>query len=718
MRRVQDNILLSASDLMRFMGCTHATSLDLAYLRGDSLQPREDSEDAALLQRQGDAHEAAHLARLTALGRSVFEIKRDQLATNAEETRAALKSGADVIFQGAFLSGNWGGWSDFLERVEKPSLLGNFSYEVTDTKLKRKVHPKHVLQLVLYSDLLTEIQGVSPEFAHVELGNGERTTLRLSDYASYARLARARLEIFIASPDPTQPIPCSDCGLCRWQDHCDAMWMREDSLFTVANITKGQVKKLETAGVTTLEALANSTETIRGITSPTLDKLRAQARLQQARKTGEPTYQLRPGQPGKGFDLLPEPQKGDLFYDIEGDPHYEGGLEYLHGIWFDGKFKAFWGHDHDAEAHALTELLEFFRSRIEQYPSARIYHYAPYEITALGRLTAKYGIGEAFFDRLLRERRFTDLFAVVRGGILVSEPNYSIKSLETFYGLKRSGEVKTAGGSIVAYEKWRETQDQQILDEIEDYNRIDCQSTEMLRDWLVSIRPDGPWFPLAEDKRDKEVIEDQEAQALHEKLAASNLSKDRQDLLFNLGFFHYREKKPAYWAIYQSIGKDEDELIDDFNALAGLEAMTPAFPIKRSMCRTYRFPDQETKLKAGEDPTTPFGSSFASVTIEKFDLEKNLISVKVGNNRSEILGNNLTLHPGAPLNTDGIAAAVMDVINDQCGEKRYHAVNDLLTRAMPKLQGHSGVIIKSEDLLSETIDAIHRMQQTVLPIQG
>jgi predicted RecB family nuclease len=143
---------------------------------------------------------------------------------------------------------------------------------------------------------------------------------------------------------------------------------------------------------------------------------------------------------------LPEPQPGDLFYDIEGDPHYEGGLEYLHGIWFDGQFQAFWAHDRDAEAGALSDLLAFFRARITQYPTGRIYHYARYEITALKRLTTKYGIGEAFLDRLLRERRFVDLFAVVRGGLIGSEPNYSIKSMEAFYERKRDGEVKTAGG--------------------------------------------------------------------------------------------------------------------------------------------------------------------------------------------------------------------------------------------------------------------------------
>jgi predicted RecB family nuclease len=33
---------------------------------------------------------------------------------------------------------------------------------------------------------------------------------------------------------------------------------------------------------------------------------------------------------------------------------------------------------------------------MEAFPRARIYHYAAYEITALRRLTTKYGIGEAF----------------------------------------------------------------------------------------------------------------------------------------------------------------------------------------------------------------------------------------------------------------------------------------------------------------------------------
>ena len=718
MKRSGGGILFSASDLMRFIGCAHATTLDLAHLSGSGPEPRTDSDDAALLQKQGDAHERRHLEKLVDEGRKVVEISRaGDLELGVAETRAALSAGPDVVYQGAFRSDNWGGWSDFLERVETPSDLGTFSYEVTDTKLKRRPSPKHVLQLVVYSDLLARIQGVEPQYAHVQLGNGSRETLRLSDFSAYARAARERLEAFVNAPGPTRPVPCSDCDLCRWGDHCAGVWKSEDSLFTVANISKGQVKKLEKAGIRTKKALARHAGALRGMAPGTLERLQVQARLQSARKTGSPAYELRPSIPGKGFGLLPQPQEGDIFYDIEGDPHYDGGLEYLHGVWAGGGFTSFWAHDHKAEAAALSNLLEFFRQRLTEFPQARIYHYAPYEITALRRLTGKYGIGEAFLDRLMREGRFVDLYAVVRGGVVCSEPNYSIKSLEAFYGLKREGEVKTAGGSVVAYENWRETGDAQILSEIEAYNRVDCESTERLRNWLLSIRPVGPWPQPGRDAATQEAEEDLEVSLLRDRLKSSGLSEDRQVALFNLALFHRREAKPAWWAVFDSLAKDEDALIDDLDALGGLVAIGPGVPVKKSIARTYRFPPQETKLRGGKRAAIPTADGVATIGVEAFDRRKREVTLKVGTARADLLTDEMSLHPEPPIKTDVIAAALQDVIADQCGPKRYRAVEDLLSRTPPRLVG-ADPILSGADLVAGTIAAVHRMDETVLPIQG
>ena len=721
---IDGKFLFSASDLMRFAGCAHATSLDLARLEGHGSEPRADDEEARLLQEMGDAHEAAHLDALKASGRCVVEVPRNGLSLGAglAETRTALASGADVIFQAALCGGSWGGWSDFLERVERPSNLGDWSYEVTDTKLKRKPDPKHLLQLVLYSDLLTDLQGLAPEAAHVELGNGERASFRLADYAAYARRARQRLEDFVRTRPETRPKRCAACTLCRWQDHCQSVWDTTDSLYNVAGISSGQITKLEAEGVTTMKALAARSAPVRRMALPTLEKLVAQARLQHGRKTGEPSFELRAPSPGKGFDLLPEPQAGDVFYDIEGDPYHDGGLEYLHGLWADGAFTAFWAHDHAQEAQALSDLFDWFRARLVGFPQAHIYHYAAYEVTALKRLTAKYGIGEALLDRLLREQRFVDLYAVVRGGLLASERNYSIKSMEAFYRGKREGDVTTSGGSVVAYEDWRRTGDDAILEEIRAYNEVDCVSTEELRDWLVSIRPEGRW-PLRADEGGgaSEAEADERTDALRAQLATSDLPETRQRLLFDLAQYHRREDKPVYWSIHESIAKEEEDLVESVDAVGGLIPTGPGISIKQSTGQRFTFPPQETRLKPGATPAIGYGEDgfIATATLHEFDVTAGELTLKIGKARAGLLASVRALHPGKPLKTEVIQNAIAAVIDDQCGPKALRAADALLTRAEPRFRsGPRANILNGRDPVAGTIDAVLDMDGTVLPIQG
>lgn len=329
MRKTDGAMRLSASDLMRFKGCRHATTLDLRLIEVGDLAPSADGAEAKLLQQQGDEHEIAFLNHLKVDGRSVVEIPKDGLSLeeSVRLTHQVMLDGPDVIFQGALLDGAWGGYSDFLERVEQPSDLGAWSYEVVDTKLKRKPDPKHVLQLCLYSDLLAKVQGASPEAAHLQLGDGSRFTVRLSQVSSYARHARRMLEAFLGDRPETRPEPVSACALCRWSVRCEERWEAEDSLALVAGIRRSQRQKLEAVGIDTMAALAARADRVPKMATETQRKLVAQARLQSARRAGgPPSFELRDAEPGKGFGLLPAPDDGDVFYDIEGDPYFPGGL--------------------------------------------------------------------------------------------------------------------------------------------------------------------------------------------------------------------------------------------------------------------------------------------------------------------------------------------------------------------------------------------------------
>jgi predicted RecB family nuclease len=75
---------------------------------------------------------------------------------------------------------------------------------------------------------------------------------------------------------------------------------------------------------------------------------------------------------------------------------------------------------------------------------------------------------------------FVDLYTVVRQGLIVGTPSYSLKDIERLYMDVREGKVTTAVGSVVAYHHWLENGERQgwreseILKEIRDYNEVDC----------------------------------------------------------------------------------------------------------------------------------------------------------------------------------------------------------------------------------------------------
>ncbi|MDR9763437.1 TM0106 family RecB-like putative nuclease [Rhizobium redzepovicii] len=737
MRLIGDVLRLSASDLMRFKGCRHATALDLRLIEVGDLKPDEDGPEAELLQKQGDDHELAFLDRLEADGHSVIEIPKDNISLeeSVRLTLEAMRTGPNIIYQGALLDGAWGGYSDFLERVVRPSDLGAWSYEVVDTKLKRKPDPKHVLQLCLYSDLIEKVQGVAPEAAHLQLGDGSRFTVRLSEVSAYARNARRMLEAFLVERPETRSEPVSACTLCRWSSHCAEQWDADDSLALVAGISRSQRQKLEAVGITTMAALVVCKDRVPKMAAETQRKLVSQARLQSARRAGGlPAFELRNAEPGKGFGLLPAPDEGDVFYDIEGDPYFPGGLEYLHGVWYREKdewaFRAFWAHSREDEGRSVADLLTFLVEHMRRHPNAHIYHYANYEIAALRRLTAQHRTCEAAIDQLQRERRFVDLFKVVSGAMIASEKGYSIKDLEAFYMKKRAGDVATAGSSVVFYEEWRHTGEQRLLDEIHDYNRTDCLSTQLLRDWLVSdVRPTGmAWAVLGEVPEGGSLsnieAEDEEIRVLRAKLQPmrERLGDQVADLLLDLSQFHKREDKPAYWAIFDRLAQESEELLDDLECIQGLEAVSePVQVTKQSFERTYRFPQQETKLRAGKSPCLKPAAMPEDVNLRSIDHDTNTLVLRRSIAKGP-LPDRLDLLPPRPLRNsvlkDAVAAVTEEII---ANTGRVPAIEDILTRSRPRFVDglrSPGVISGDGDLSIETSRAIAAMADSTLAIQG
>ena len=148
MQRHGNKLLYAPSDLGNFIACEHLTQLELAAVLGESERPSLSNAFVDLIKRKGEDHERNFLEALRAEGHAADEVglggDRD-FALGAAATAAAMRAGAKYIYQAVFLIDGWHGIADFLERIDRPSALGDWSYQVLDTKLARHPRPEHAL---------------------------------------------------------------------------------------------------------------------------------------------------------------------------------------------------------------------------------------------------------------------------------------------------------------------------------------------------------------------------------------------------------------------------------------------------------------------------------------------------------------------------------------------------------------------------------------------
>src|SRR3979411_1546454 len=184
MQFLDGRMIVSPSDLTGFLECEHLTQLELSAARGEIARPERDDPMLDMLSRRGLEHEGRRLAGFRAHGLKIVEFPFpdgtiDNLEKAHAQTVTAMQAGADIIYQGTFFDGRWRCHPDFLIRVDRPSKLGAYSYQVADAKLARKAKAAAVLQCCPYAEQVAAIQGVEPEQITLILGDGTEEELRL-----------------------------------------------------------------------------------------------------------------------------------------------------------------------------------------------------------------------------------------------------------------------------------------------------------------------------------------------------------------------------------------------------------------------------------------------------------------------------------------------------------------------------------------------------------
>ena len=546
MQRLGDGSwVISASDLAVFESCPWrlARVADEKLGKGVSVPDTTDPM-MELVARLGLEHEARQLELLKSQ-MQVTELTYDpadpadteawraNIQSALHDTMDALSSDVGALFQatlyeeilpGAPLPIGFQGFADFIVRTGD-------SWEVWDSKLARRAKDHALLQLAAYHDQLERAGVTLADTVQIILGDGTHSVHAVADLLEPYRQMRDRVMALIAHRviDPL-PLPWGDesfapCGT-KGCPACSEQIVVMDDLFQIAGLRKTQRDKILTGGFGTLLEFADaSREEVRraipGIGRATLEGLHLQASLQVATRNnpaGRPAWEVL----SRGMiDNLPESSPGDIFFDFEGDPTYQEftadgsplgslsqgddsvwfGIEYLFGMWgenlnpgsADTSFLPLWAETFDQEREAFDTFLRLLEDRTAVFPDLHVYHYAPYERTRLKQMAKRHQIDSPMLRSLL-DRHLVDLYPVVTKGLKVGLPSYGLKALEALYfdPQTRTG-IAGGGESVVAFADYtlaRAQDNQKAASELKNsilhYNRIDCFSTQALRDWLIT----------------------------------------------------------------------------------------------------------------------------------------------------------------------------------------------------------------------------------------
>ena len=254
-----------------------------------------------------------------------------------------------------------------------------------------------------------------------------------------------------------------------------------------------------------------------------LERVRDQAAIQlRARRLQGRQHEVLPLDDEHGFLRLPEPARGDLFLDLEGDRlALDGGREYLFGVSDTrGGYTPLWATSPAEEKRAFEQVVDRILAAFEADRAMHVYHFGAYEPTAFKRLSGRYATRETELDVILRAELFVDLHTIVKHSLarerrdVLAEGSRAVLRPHARAGsARRDGEPprarvghRDARGPRVARGPRRpaaqtsararprrgaaprQASSPSTSPIVERYNRDDCVSAAALRDWLEELR--------------------------------------------------------------------------------------------------------------------------------------------------------------------------------------------------------------------------------------
>jgi uncharacterized protein len=778
--------IVSPQDVVSEFECSHKVALTAAVASQALTIAAVPDEGLMLLQDQGLRHEQERLDgldpswRVKRLGSSSHSIPAYQAAWDA--TRAAMEQEYDAIYQATLFTGDFIGIADFLvlARDDAGNVVraddGRAVYEPVDTKSARSAKRGAVLQVGAYAEALVRLGCPTPSKVHLWLAGDDDWSGAADPVMALAREIRERVTVRLpqlgSAPQPDWAPPREACARCCFTKFCDEGRHRDRDLSMVQAIRSTTRQRLVDSGLPTIDLLATAGDDDRPprVSRETFDRLRAQAAIQlQGERQGRIIHEV---VDAAELQKLPPRSPGDLWFDMEGDPYAPGrhGLEYMFGFGFlrDGTFDFDTTEAHDAasERRAFEDFVDLVMRRYADDPGMHVYHYADYERRTLQRLAQQHGTREAEVDLILQRGILIDLYSVVRAALRFSTESLSLKYIEAAYGVSHSGEdVSTAMDSVIQYEhvatlraQGKDDEADEVLARIRSYNRLDCKSTMQLDDWLRTLVPPriaspiGAWTLADNDEADDEAgrAADPHAdlvaeleQSLPADVAARSPEEHARALLSAALQFHPRERRPAWWKLFELIKAEPEDLerasdvlvVDDATATEWAEGRRGS-KARRTVTVTSHGDDPRMILEAAgqafllyadaaEGMPHPADSTrgYKQVVIETVGDDAVYIRETSGLNGLTWSDLPIAVLPGPPYNTDPIRRAIAEAAqsvtpstNGGCWAFPDAAWADLLLARAPR--SSLGVPPRTGDAIADICASLQESDASYVAVQG
>jgi len=459
-------------------------------LYGDPKRKGEVPELSKKLLEQGVLHEDDYIKGLT-----ITTVDRTLGEAGYDQTLQLMQQGVPLIYQGQIRMKKAGvhytGRPDLLERVPISSKFGSYSYRPVDIKNSKDIKTTHWLQLTLYAMILEDIQGIFPDDVVIINSEHERIRLYLTELHKQKTSKKITeiLEIMQGYKPPLKLV--SGCKNSPWFSECVREAEQADDIALIYKLDSRALEQLRVAGITTVHQAAEmNLFTLPPIPFTTFEGLQ-RVKLQAQSLVDKTIHWL-------GHPTIPEtPVK--IYFDIEGDPLLQ--VQYLFGFWIVGDpqhrfgkaghvipgdkpdryYLYFLAETPDDEEVMWKQFVHWLKTL--PHHSYSIYHFADYERSRTLGMAKRYGgleLVEPFVNK------FIDLCAIVQASVIFPLYFYSIKDIAKSKFVNYKWRHPKAGGaqSIFWYEKWLETGDKQVLQDIINYNEDDVVATEYLHTWL------------------------------------------------------------------------------------------------------------------------------------------------------------------------------------------------------------------------------------------